>query len=70
MIVTKVSQQICLTEYPDGLPTENNFKLVQVEIPEPTNEGEFFVRNIWMSVDPYMRGRSTKSYKNRRDRSF
>jgi NADPH-dependent curcumin reductase CurA len=57
MVVTKVSKEIFLTEYPYGMPTENNFKLVQVHIPEPTKEGEFLVRNIWMSVDPYMRGR-------------
>jgi NADPH-dependent curcumin reductase CurA len=42
------------------------FQIVKVEIPEP-KEGEFLVRNIWMSVDPYMRGRmrspaETKSY--------
>ena len=57
MVVTKVSKEISLTEYPYGMPTENNFKLVQVHIREPTKEGEFLVRNIWMSVDPYMRGR-------------
>src|SRR5919199_521960 len=45
------------------MPTENNFELVKVNIPDP-KEGEFLVRNIWMSVDPYMRGRmnETKSY--------
>ena len=57
MVATWISREICLTEYPVGMPTNNNFKLVQVEIPEPTKEGEFLVRNIWMSVDPYMRGR-------------
>jgi NADPH-dependent curcumin reductase CurA len=57
MVATRASREICLTEYPVGLPTEKNFKLVQVEAPEPTKEGEFMVRNIWMSVDPYMRGR-------------
>src|SRR5918995_6691244 len=60
MVVTKVSRQICLTEFPVGMPTDNNFKLVQVEISEPTREEEFLVRNIWMSVDPYMRGRMRK----------
>jgi NADPH-dependent curcumin reductase CurA len=64
MVITKVSREICLTEYPVGMPTENNFKLVQVEIPEPTKEGEFLVRNIWMSVDPYMRGRMRKEEGN------
>ncbi len=57
MVETKAIREIHLTRYPVGMPSENNFKLVQVEIPEPTKEGEFLVRNIWMSVDPYMRGR-------------
>jgi NADPH-dependent curcumin reductase CurA len=45
------------------MPTESNFELVKVNISDP-KEGEFLVRNIWMSVDPYMRGRmeETKSY--------
>ena len=60
MVVTKVSREIHLNEYPKVMPTDNNFKLVQVEIAEPTKEGEFLVRNIWMSVDPYMRGRMRK----------
>ncbi|HJT85177.1 MAG TPA: NADP-dependent oxidoreductase [Nitrososphaeraceae archaeon] len=60
MADTKVSREIHLTSYPIGLPSENNFQLVQVEIPGPTKEGEFLVRNIWMSVDPYMRGRMRK----------
>src|SRR5688500_8904884 len=64
MVETKVSREICLTEYPTGMPSENNFKLVQVEISEPTKEGEFLVKNIWMSVDPYMRGRMRKEEGN------
>ena len=64
MAVTKVSREIHLTKYPIGMPTDNNFKLVQVEIPEPTKEGEFLVRNSWMSVDPYMRGRMRKEEGN------
>jgi NADPH-dependent curcumin reductase CurA len=64
MIATKVSREICLTEYPVGMPSESIFKLVQVEIPEPTKEGEFLIRNIWMSVDPYMRGRMRKEEGN------
>jgi NADPH-dependent curcumin reductase CurA len=45
------------------MPINENFELVEVQIPEPL-DGEFLVRNIWMSVDPYMRGRMTerKSY--------
>jgi hypothetical protein len=45
------------------MPSENDFELVKVNVPDP-KEGEFLVRNIWMSVDPYMRGRmrEIKSY--------
>ena len=45
------------------MPTYENFEFAEVQIPGP-NKGEFLVRNIWMSVDPYMRGRMTerKSY--------
>ncbi|HEX5573370.1 MAG TPA: hypothetical protein VFX26_02460, partial [Nitrososphaeraceae archaeon] len=52
-----------LKQLPVGFPTENNFEFVRVSIPDP-KEGEFLVRNIWKSVDPYMRGRmrETKSY--------
>jgi NADPH-dependent curcumin reductase CurA len=46
-----------------GVPTHQNFELAETQVPNP-KEGEFLVRNIWMSVDPYMRGRMTerKSY--------
>src|SRR5215471_2828458 len=45
------------------MPSNENFEIVEVQIPE-LRDGEFLVRNIWMSVDPYMRGRMTerKSY--------
>jgi NADPH-dependent curcumin reductase CurA len=52
------SHEIHLKERPIGMPTNENFEIVEVQIPEPR------VRNIWMSVDPYMRGRmrERKSY--------
>lgn len=56
MVGRNVSREIHLKEYPIGMPTEDNFELVEVQIPKP-KEGEYLVRNIWMSVDPYMRGR-------------
>jgi NADPH-dependent curcumin reductase CurA len=65
-MVQRIGQVIQLKQYPQGLPTEDIFEIVNINVPEP-NEGEFLVRNIWMSVDPYMRGRmrspeETKSY--------
>ncbi|HET7816060.1 MAG TPA: NADP-dependent oxidoreductase [Sphingomicrobium sp.] len=52
-----------LTSRPSGLPTHDNFALKEVELP-PLGEGMVRVRNRWLSVDPYMRGRmnDVKSY--------
>ena len=57
------SREIHLKQRPVGMPTENDFQLVRVEVPD-LRDGEFLVRNLWMSVDPYMRGRmrEIKSY--------
>ncbi len=65
-MVSRTGQEIRLKQYPKGMPTEDIFELAKVDVPEP-KEGEFLVRNVWMSVDPYMRGRmrspqETKSY--------
>jgi NADPH-dependent curcumin reductase CurA len=54
-MVSITSQEIRLKKYPKGMPTEDIFELAKVDIAVP-KEGEFLVRNIWMSVDPYMRG--------------
>ena len=50
------SKQIELASRPNGKPSAENFKQTTVEI-SPIRDGEFLVRNEWMSVDPYMRGR-------------
>ncbi|WP_442485595.1 NADP-dependent oxidoreductase [Aeoliella sp. SH292] len=50
------SRQIVLASRPEGVPTSSNFSMESVEIP-PIEDGEFLVKNEWMSVDPYMRGR-------------
>ena len=50
------SREVHLTSRPHGAPRKDNFDLVTVEVPEP-GPGEFLIRNVWMSVDPYMRGR-------------
>ncbi len=38
------------------MPTADNFELVSVPVPDPA-PGEVQVKNLWMTVDPYMRGR-------------
>jgi len=57
------SREIRLKNRPAGLPRETDFELAEVELAE-TGEGEILVQNIYMSVDPYMRGRMNdrKSY--------
>jgi NADPH-dependent curcumin reductase CurA len=57
------SREIRLASRPRGWPTLENFELVTVEVPPP-EEGEVLVRNLSISVDPYMRGRmkDVKSY--------
>ena len=51
-----VSREIRLKSRPTGMPVADNFELASVELPKPV-AGQVQVRNIWMTVDPYMRGR-------------
>jgi hypothetical protein len=57
------NRQILLTARPDGLPKPTDFNLVEAPILEP-GEGEMLLRTLYLSLDPYMRGRmrDAKSY--------
>src|SRR5271170_6838075 len=57
------SREIRLKSRPVGEPTAANFDIATVTLPDPA-PGEVQVRNTWMTVDPYMRGRmnDVKSY--------
>ena len=61
--MTERNRQILLASRPVAWVEENNFRLVESDIPEP-KEGEVLVRNHYLSLDPYMRGRmnDAKSY--------
>jgi NADPH-dependent curcumin reductase CurA len=50
------SREIRLKSRPSGVPTGDNFELASVDLPDP-GPGQVQVRNSWMTVDPYMRGR-------------
>jgi NADPH-dependent curcumin reductase CurA len=50
------SREIRLVSRPNGAATHSNFEIAEVEL-SPLGSGEIRVRNTWMSVDPYMRGR-------------
>lgn len=57
------NREVRLASRPRGFPTAANFSLVYSEL-EPLREHQVLVRNLFMSVDPYMRGRMNegKSY--------
>jgi NADPH-dependent curcumin reductase CurA len=49
-------REVHLRKRPSGAATLDHFEIVTVDLPEPAS-GEVQVRNLWISVDPYMRGR-------------
>ena len=58
-----INHQILLASRPEGAVSASNFRLVETPL-APLAEGEVRVRNHYLSLDPYMRGRmnDTKSY--------
>jgi NADPH-dependent curcumin reductase CurA len=58
-----VSREIQLVSCPHGVPTVDNFTLVETKV-APIEDQQVLARNLYMSVDPYMRGRmnDSKSY--------
>ncbi|KRC65010.1 NADP-dependent oxidoreductase [Aeromicrobium sp. Root236] len=63
MTDTAQNTRVLLASRPHGEPTSDNFTIESVEIPTP-DEGEVLLRTIYLSLDPYMRGRMSdaKSY--------
>ena len=54
--MTIAAREIHLKSRPTGLPGPENFEFTERALPAPA-EGQLLVRTLWMSVDPYMRGR-------------
>ncbi|MDH4177205.1 MAG: NADP-dependent oxidoreductase [Thermoleophilia bacterium] len=54
------SREVRLVARPQGVPDESLFELAEVVLPDPS-EGEVLIRNAFLSVDPYMRGRMNDS---------
>jgi NADPH-dependent curcumin reductase CurA len=61
--MSTVNRQFVLASRPVGLPEESNFKMIETPIPD-LKDGELLARAMYISVDPYMRGRisQAKSY--------
>ena len=53
---TCVNRQILLNAHPVGFPVDTDFKMVEAVVPDPAH-GELLIRTIYLSLDPYMRGR-------------
>mgnify|MGYP000371514925 CR=1 FL=1 len=63
MSAPATAREIHLVAYPKGMPTPEMYKIVDAPVREP-GEGEILMRVIWMSVDPYMRGRMNPHVKS------
>ncbi|MFI0445676.1 NADP-dependent oxidoreductase [Actinomadura sp. 6N118] len=50
------SREVHLVARPEGEPEPSDFALVETTVPDP-GQDQILVRNEWISVDPYMRGR-------------
>ena len=59
------NRQFVLAARPQGLPKESDFQLVETEIRNPGG-GEVLLRTLYLSVDPYMRGRDSRRENLRR----
>jgi len=57
------NRRVVLASRPAGWVTEDNFRIEDAAMPRPA-DGEVLVKNLWLSLDPYMRGRMSdaKSY--------
>ena len=57
------NRQVLLARRPNGAPVADDFELAQTDVPEPAS-GEMLLRTVYLSLDPYMRGRmnAEKSY--------
>src|SRR6476619_5555736 len=57
------NRQVLLKRRPEGLPTSGDFDILDARLPEPKT-GEVLLRGIYLSLDPYMRGRisAARSY--------
>jgi NADPH-dependent curcumin reductase len=52
--------QVRLAAYPDGEPQDSDFEIVTVDLPE-LQDGQVLLRSIYLSPDPYMRGRAPRT---------
>ena len=53
---TDINHQVQIAARPQGFPKTSDFRLVETAVPRPS-DGQMLCRTIYLSLDPYMRGR-------------
>ena len=51
-----MNRKILLKSRPNGMPDETNFEITEAVVSQP-KDGELLLKAVYISVDPYMRGR-------------
>ncbi len=59
--MSPINRKIVLTARPVGMPKESDFQIVEIPTPTP-DDGQVLIKSIYISVDPYMRGRLRDAY--------
>ncbi len=59
-MTSSTNRRITLAARPAGYPKESDFKLEETPVPSP-GEGQVLVQAIWLSLDPYQRGRMAEA---------
>jgi NADPH:quinone reductase len=59
-VLVKTNRRVTLAERPVGFPKDSDFAIDEIEAAEP-GAGEVLVRALWVSVDPYQRGRMSEA---------
>ncbi len=54
--MSQSAKRVVLVSRPAGEPKASDFRIEDIAIPTP-GEGQVLLRTIWLSLDPYMRGR-------------
>ena len=54
------NRRVLLAGRPSGWVSEANFRIEETPLPQPA-QGEVLVKNLWLSLDPYMRGRMSEA---------
>ncbi|MFL6817282.1 MAG: NADP-dependent oxidoreductase [Bradyrhizobium sp.] len=57
--MSQSAKRVVLVSRPVGEPKSSNFRIEDAAVPSP-GEGQVLLRNIWLSLDPYMRGRMSE----------